>query len=404
MALVRPFSALRPRPDLAEWVASVPYDVVSTPEARDLAAGNPHSFLHVVRPEIDLPVDTDPYHDSVYAQAKAGLERLKEEGTLVRDEEPALYIYRQVMGGHSQVGVVGCCSVDEYDQDLIKKHERTRPDKEDDRTRHVVTLRAHAGPVFLTYPGRADIDAQVSRVMEEVPLYDFTAEDGVAHTVWRTSATDGITEAFSAVEALYVADGHHRSASASRTRAQMREEFGSGAWDHFLAVLFPADQLRIMAYNRVVHDLAGLDSNAFLAAVSGCMVVSEGGEPSPPEKGSFSMYFDGRWYGLRAPGSALAVEDPVARLDAAILQSQVLGPILGIEDPRTSKRIDFVGGIRGTDELVHRVDDRPGSVAFSLYPLGVDELIDVSDAGAVLPPKSTWFEPKLRSGLLVHEF
>ena len=249
LALVRPFSALRPRPDLAEWVASVPYDVVSTPEARDLAAGNPYSFLHVVRPEIDLPVDTDPYHDSVYAQAKAGLERLKEEGALVRDEEPALYIYRQVMGGHSQVGVVGCCSVDEYDQDLIKKHERTRPDKEDDRTRHVVTLRAHAGPVFLTYPGRADIDAQVSRVMEEVPLYDFTAEDGVAHTVWRTSATDGITEAFSAVEALYVADGHHRSASASRTRAQMREEFGSGGWDHFLAVLFPADQLRIMAYN-----------------------------------------------------------------------------------------------------------------------------------------------------------
>lgn len=404
MADVRPFAALRPRPELAERVASVPYDVVSTDEARILADGNPLSFLHVVRPEIDLPEGVDPYDDSVYAQAKIELERLKEEGALVRDGESALYVYRQVMGDHSQVGVVACCSVDDYDADRIKKHERTRQDKEDDRTRHVVTLRAHAGPVFLTYSERPDIDAQVSAVTETEPLYDFTASDGVRHTVWRTTAVDGICEAFAGVDALYVADGHHRSASASRARAHMRVSGGEGEWDRFLAVLFPAEQLRIMAYNRVVHDLAGMDVDRFMDAVAERMEVTGPASPAPAAKGSFSMYVDGRWIGLRASAEALGADDPVDRLDAAILQREVLGPILNIEDPRTSKRIDFVGGIRGTDELVRRVHDRPGSVAFSLYPLGIRELMDVSDAGAVLPPKSTWFEPKLRSGLLVHEF
>jgi uncharacterized protein (DUF1015 family) len=409
MAELRPFRALRPRPDMAAKVASVPYDVVDTAEARELAAGNPHSFLHVVRPEIDLPETTDIHDDAVYAQAPKALSRLVGEGVLVRDEEPALYLYRQIMDGHAQIGVVGCAAVDEYDRDLVKKHEKTRPDKEDDRTRHVLTLSAHAGPVFLTYRGTERIDAAVERVVSaEEPLYDFVAVDGVAHTVWRVPDGAEIAAAFREVPATYVADGHHRAASASRARAARRaasERFtGDEEVNFFLAVLFPGDQLRILPYNRVVHDLNGLSPEAFLARLRDIMAVTPAGPPSPDRKGRFAMYLGGAWHRLEAPREAVEADDPVASLDAAILQDLVLGPVLGIDDPRTSARISFVGGIRGTGELVRRVEANRDGVAFSLHPVSMDELMAVADAGRVLPPKSTWFEPKLRSGLLIHEF
>lgn len=408
MAVLRPFAALRPPADRAARVASVPYDVVDTREARALAEGNPDSFLHVVRPEIDLPEGTDLYSDAVYEQGRAGLEGLQRSGALTRDDQQAIYVYRQVMGDHSQVGVVGRCSVDEYDDGLIKKHEKTRPDKEDDRTRHVVTTRAHAGPVFLTYRGTPRIDSLVTAVMQGAPLYDFVADDGVAHTVWRVTDHDAICAAFGDVPCTYVADGHHRSASASRARAAMREQNpshdGTEDYNFFLAVLFPADQLMILPYNRLAHDLNGLSVDDFLVRVGEAMEVTEDAAPAPAERGSFSLYVGGRWYGLRAPASALENPDPVASLDAAILQDRVLAPILGIDDPRTSTRISFVGGIRGTDEMEARVNDRGDGCAFSLFPLGIDQLMDVADQNRVLPPKSTWFEPKLRSGLLVHTF
>ncbi len=408
MAELRPFRALRPRPDLASKVASVPYDVVDTAEARELAAGNPHSFLHVVRPEIDLPPETDIHDDEVYEQAPRALARLVEDGSLLRDDDRALYLYRQIMGNHAQIGVVGCASVDEYDRDLIKKHEKTRPDKEDDRTRHVLTLSAHAGPVFLTYRGTARIDAAVESVTAtEEPLYDFVAVDGVAHTVWKVPDPVELEEAFREVPALYVADGHHRAASASRARAARRDEAESFSGDEevnsFLTVLFPGEQLQILPYNRFVHDLFGASEAEFLERLGEVMKVTPGGPPSPDRKGAFSMYLGGEWFHLEAPRAAVEADHPVDSLDAAILQERVLGPILGIDSPRTSTRIDFVGGIRGTDELVKRVRDT-GGVAFSVFPLGVGELMAVADAGLVLPPKSTWFEPKLRSGLLIHEF
>ncbi|MAG59063.1 MAG: hypothetical protein CMJ83_22475 [Planctomycetes bacterium] len=408
MAVLRPLVALRPPSEHVARVASVPYDVVDTAEARALAEGNPMSFLHVVRPEVDLPEGTDLYSDAVYEQGLKGLVKLQADGALVRDDSPALYVYRQIMGDHSQVGVVGCCSVDEYDQDLIKKHEKTRPDKEDDRTRHLVTMRAHPGPVFLTYRADDRIDALVTAAMADPPLYDFVADDGVGHTVWRVDGADDLAGAFEAVPCTYVADGHHRTASASRARAAMRdqnqEHDGGEAYNRFLAVLFPANQLQILAYNRVVHDLNGRRPEAFLDALRAVMEVTEDASPTPSSRGGFSLYLDGRWYGLTAPSSALEQDDPVASLDAAILQTLVLDPLLGIVDQRTSDRISFVGGIRGTDELQERVESRGDGCAFSLYPLGVDQLLVVADDDRVLPPKSTWFEPKLRSGLIVHTF
>lgn len=409
MAVLRPFRALRPRPEVASEIASVPYDVVNTEEARALAEGHPLSFLHVVRPEIDLPPETDIHDDAVYAQAPKALARLIEDGHLIRDDQPGLFLYRQIMGDHSQVGVVGCGAVDDYDLDLLKKHEKTRPDKEDDRTRHVLTLSAHAGPVFSTYRGTARIDGIVESVIaRQEPLYDFTAVDGVRHTVWRVPSPDDLSEAFQEVPATYVADGHHRAASASRARAARREESEAFRPDDevnfFLTVLFPADQLAILPYNRFVHDLNGLSAEAFLERVGDVMKVTPDAAPSPDRKGDFSMYLGATWYRLEAPQEAVENEHPVDSLDAAILQDLLLGPILGIDDPRTSTRIDFVGGIRGTAELEKRVREAGGGVAFSVFPVSVDELMAVADAGLVLPPKSTWFEPKLRSGLLIHEF
>ena len=408
MATVHPLPALRPRPEHAARVAAVPYDVVDTAEARALAAGEPRSFLHVTRPEIDLPEGTDPHAPEVYRQGAAALAARIDDGTLVRDPDPALYVYRLTAGDHVQTGVMGRCAVDEYDADRIKKHEKTRPDKEDDRTRHLLALGCHPEPVFLTYRPEEEIDRWVAEATEtEDPLYDFVAADGVGHTVWRVPYGGGIDEAFAEVGALYVADGHHRSASASRARAARVQDDpsddGTAAYNFFLAVVFPADQVRILPYNRVVRDLGERSAEELLARLREDWEVTEGAAPEPAARGTFSMYLDGRWYGLAAPRRWVEADDSVESLDAAILQARVLEPLLGIGDPRTSERIDFVGGIRGTGELVRRVDVG-GGVAFSLHPVSVEELMAVADAGRVLPPKSTWFEPKLRSGLVVHEF
>jgi uncharacterized protein (DUF1015 family) len=386
----------------------VPYDVVNRQEAKALAADNPLSFLHVVRAEIDLPDAVSAYDPKVYAQAKANFSQMLAQGYFVRDPDETVYLYRQIMNGHAQVGLVACCLVDEYDNDRIKKHEKTRQDKEDDRTRHTLEIQANAGPVFLTYQGQPAIDRMVRTIVtEEAPLYDVTTVDGVQHTVWKVGDPKPFVDLFVAVPALYVADGHHRSASASRTRAHMRannpQHRGDEKYNRFLGVLFPADQLKILPYNRIVHDLNGLSAKAFVERVGKVFEVEAGAQASPAKRGEFSMFLDDQWYRLRAPKSLVENPDPVESLDAAILQTQVLGPILGIEDPRTSNRIDFVGGIRGTQVLGEHVRANPGSVAFSMYPTSVEELINVADAGRVLPPKSTWFEPKLRSGLLVHE-
>ena len=418
MALVRPFRALRPRPELASQVASVPYDVVDRAEATALAAGNPYSFLHVVRPEIDLPAATDPADPAVYAGAAAALERLVASGVLADDDGEALYVYRLTWEGRSQVGVVGCCAVDEYDAGRIRRHEKTRGDKVEDRTRLALAVRAHTGPVFLAYRGREEIDRQVAAAMASAPpLYDFVAADGVAHAVWRAAGGGELASAFGAVANLYVADGHHRAAAASRVRAAVRAEGrpggGAGEADFFLAVLFPGDQLRILPYNRIVLDLDGLSARAFLARLGEAFAISEGPPPAAPSAGGtaaatsaagLAMYLAGHWYELTASPEPVRRDDPAAALDAAVVQERVLGPILGIDDPRTSDRIEFVGGVRGAAELVRRVDARPGAVAFALRPVTLDQLMAVADAGRELPPKSTWFEPKLRSGLLVHRF
>lgn len=405
MANIRPFRAYRPELQVAPQVASVPYDVVDRDEAAALAQGNPLSFLHVSRAEIDLPRDVNPYSEEVYNQAQKAYESLIEAGHLVRDDAPQLYVYRLKMGEHVQTGVAAAYSVDEYDQDKIKKHEKTRKEKEDDRTRHIVQLRAQTGPVFLTYRGQAAIDALVEKATQGAPLYDMVAPDGISHTVWTVADPAALTAAFEAVPALYIADGHHRAASASRARARVKEEAGA-AWtgkedaNFFLAVSFPAEQLRILPYNRVVFDLQGQTPEAFLETVKAAFPVTEGAAPSPAQRGQVSMYLGGKWYGLTMPTSTST--SPSEGLDAAILQSKLLAPLLGIADPRTDKRIDFVGGIRGTGELVTRVDSGKAAVAFSMYPTSLGELMAISDADEIMPPKSTWFEPKLRDALLIH--
>ena len=404
MSLLAPLPALRPRPDRAAAVAAVPYDVVSTEEARALAEGNPHSFLHVTRPEIDLAPGADPHTEEVYALGRRNLDHLLADGVLLHDPVAALYPYRLEVDGHRQTGIMACVSVDEYDAGRIAIHEKTRPDKEDDRTRHLLAMGCHPEPVFLTYRAEEEIDRLVAEETElREPLYDFTAPDGVRHTMWRVTAPEHLVEAFAAVPTLYVADGHHRSAAASRARAELAAERGPGPWDRFLATVFPHDQLRILPYNRLVRDLGGLSSADLLARLGETMETVEPGGPEPGGKGRFAMYLDGRWHRLAAPAARVEDPDPVESLDAAILQAAVLAPLLGIDDPRTSERIDFVGGIRGSEELARRVDAGEAAVAFALHPLSVDELMAVADAGRVLPPKSTWFEPKLRSGLIVHE-
>jgi uncharacterized protein (DUF1015 family) len=408
MASIRPFRALRPVPEVAGRVSSVPYDVVSTEEARAQADGNPLSFLHVTRPEIDLPPGTDPHSDQVYARAVQNFEELKRSAPLILEPEASLYFYRLATGEHEQTGLAACYSLDEYDQGLIKKHEHTRRDKEDDRTRHMIDLRAQTGVVFLTYRASAEVDEIARHVCAERPLYDFTAADGVTHTVWRVSRANDLSAlaaAFERLPALYIADGHHRAASAARTRAVLREKGAStGELDTMLAVAFPDDQVRILPYNRVVKDLAGRSPQAFLAALEAKLPVRPG-EPVPARKGEASMYLAGRWYTLdlgatRQDGGNRT--DRIEGLDVSILQRVVLADLLGIGDVRSDPRIDFVGGARGTAALEQAVVNGGAAVAFSMYPVTVDDLMAIADAGGIMPPKSTWFEPKLRDGLLVH--
>ena len=406
MAVIRPFRALRPPAERAQAVAAVPYDVVNTEEARALADGNPLSFLHVSRPEIDLPPGTDLYSDAVYRKAVENFEKLIADCPLEKETEPSLYLYRLIMGDHEQVGIVACCSIDEYDNSTIRKHERTRRDKEDDRTRHMLMLRAQTGPVFLTYRARNEIDEQVNAAIGAEPLYDLTAADGVRHTIWRIDETDALVKSFESVPLLYIADGHHRAASASRARAELKQQSfahtGQEDYNFFLTVIFPDSQMQILAYNRTVRDLNGLSKEEFLDEVRAQFTITEDAKPEPPKRGNWSMYLEGKWYGLQLSPETTLPTGTVAMLDVSVLQDRLLDPILGIKDVRTDKRIDFIGGLRGTKELERLVDEGKAAVAFSLFPTTVEELLMVSDANEIMPPKSTWFEPKLRDGLLIH--
>jgi len=407
MATLHPFRALRPRPQDAARIAAVPYDVVNTEEARALAEGNPLSFLRASRAELELPAGTDPYSKAVYDRAAENFDKLKKDSLIVEDE-PSVYFYRLRMGGHEQTGIAACYSLDEYDRDVIKKHERTRRDKEDDRTRHMMALGAQTGPVFLTYRSSAAIDQIATRATAGSALIDFEAPDGVHHSVWRVTGADrdALVAAFAAVPALYIADGHHRAASAARARTEIkdsgakRQALGDGAdYTTFLGVAFPQNQVQILPYNRIVKDLGGQTPEAFLEAVRTRFEL-EAGPAEPAARGDISMYFKGAWHALR-PRVRPEV-DAIASLDVSVLQDQLLAPVLQIADIRTDKRIDFVGGARGTKELQSLVDSGKAAVAFSLYPVSISDLMSVSDAGGIMPPKSTWFEPKLRDGLLSH--
>ncbi len=415
MLRIRAFCGLVPDPAQVADVACVPYDVLNTDEARVLAEGKPNTLLRVDRAELELPPETNPYSDAVYAQAKKNFERLQTVGALRRESAPSVYLYQQRMGNHVQTGLAAVCHVDDYvheraenakAQDIIKKHEKTRQDKEDDRTKLIGTLRAQTGPVFLTYRGQPAIDAIISAQQKETPTFDFTAPDGIQHTVWRVSdpaTLQKLEGEFLKLPAAYVADGHHRTASAARVALELRAKGeGSVDSDWFLCVLFPGNQLQIMPYNRTVKDLNGLTNAEFLAKVGAAFSLAPTASPTPTQPGDIRMYLDGAWYALSWKPAADA--DPISRLDVQGLQQLLLDPILAVGDPRTSKRIDFIGGIRGTDELVKLVDSGKAAVAFSMYPTTVQQLMDIADADQIMPPKSTWFEPKLRSGLFVHTF
>lgn len=413
MAIVRPFRAVRPHETLADKVAALPYDVMNSEEAREMVKDNPYSFLHVDKSEVDLPASIDLYDQRVYDKARENIVKFIEDGTLVQEADKALYIYTLVMDGHPQTGLVSLASIDDYQNNVIKKHEFTRAEKEADRIRHVDVTNFHTGPIFLTYVYQEEI----TRIIEDYkknhdPLYDFIAEDGVQHTAWAIldeKIIEELKQKFEKVESLYIADGHHRAASAVRVGMMRREKnkdfTGDEEFNYFLSVIFPSNELRIMDYNRVVKDLNGCDSEQFMDAIRKDFTVTayEGEGPYRPErKHTFGMYLDGRWYKLEAKEHIIFDEDPLKRLDCKILQDHLLHPVLGIEDPRVDKRIDFVGGIRGLKELERRVE-KDMKVAFSMYPTTIMDLISISDAGMVMPPKSTWFEPKLRSGLFLHD-
>ena len=396
---IRPFSAVRPAPEKAAAVAAVPYDVVDTAEARALAAGNPASFLHVSRPEIDMPDGTDCSSPAAYAQARKALDALRASGTLVQDDSPRFYAYRQVMGDHAQTGIVATFDTKDYLAGILKQHEKTRTDKEDDRTRHIEVLSAHTGPAFLTYKDDAAIDALVADACAGAQLYDFVADDGIRHTVWEipSASNERLQSLFAAIPAAYIADGHHRSAAASRYAREHSFE-GESRW--FLAVAFPASQLKILPYNRLVADLNGLTADALLAKAREVFTITPAADGVPTSGRHARMFLAGSWYDLAwdVPEGT----DVVSSLDVSVLQDRFLAPVLGIDNPRTSPRISFMGGIRGTEELRARVEDGRAAVAFSMFPVTVGEMMAIADAGAVMPPKSTWFEPKLRSGLFVH--
>lgn len=410
MATVRPFKAFRPKPEFAGEVAAKPYDVLSSDEARHEVVGHPLSFLRVGKPEVDLDPALDHYDPKVYAKAKENLLKLIDQGVLVEDQAPFLYVYAQTMEGRIQYGIVGCASVEEYLNDTIKKHELTRKDKEEDRCKHVRATNSHSGPVFLTYPDNPQIDAIVSKITSTQAENDFEASDGIRHQTWvvRDFATiKTLQQLFAGVGSLYVADGHHRTAAAAimgRERKQANPQHrGDEEYNFFLAVCFPASQLRIFDYNRVVKDLNGLSTEEFFDKAKKTFSLSKiQGRPRLSNKGEFGLYLGSDWYMFFAPESLMMVSDPVERLDVTILQKHLLDPILGIKDPRTDKRIDFVGGIRGMDGLEKRVNSGEMKLAISMFPTSIHELIAIADAGKIMPPKSTWFEPKLRDGLFVH--
>jgi uncharacterized protein (DUF1015 family) len=411
MSLIKPFRGLCPVAGRSQEVVAPPYDVVDRAEAKALVEGRPWSFLHISRPEIDLPDETDPYDPSVYAQGRENLDRMIANGLLAREDKPCYYVYRLTMGAHVQTGIVATASVAAYDQGRIKKHEFTRPVKEDDRVRQIDALNAQTGPVFLVYSADPVVDRILMESSSGPADVDVTAErDGVRHQIWKIAQAhtiEALTAAFDAMPAIYVADGHHRSAAGSRVGNARREanpaHNGEESYNHFLSVIFPHDQMQILDYNRVVRDLNGLDADAFLAAVGAAFDLELRAEPfKPAHSGEFGMYLAGQWYRLRIHEERIPADDPVARLDVSLLQNNLIEPVLGISDPRRDDRIDFVGGIRGLEALEKRVDSADWAVAFALYPTTMQALMDVADAGEVMPPKSTWFEPKLADGLVSH--
>ncbi len=399
MATVTPFAALRPDPALAARVCELPYDVMSSAEAKVMAAGNPLSFLHVSKPEIDLADGTDPYSDAVYAMGRENFQKLIADGVLRRDPVPVFHLYRQVMGDHSQTGLVGLASCQEYLDNIVKKHELTRPDKEDDRVRHIEALDAQTGPVFLTYKAVPAIDALVTRVTAAAPEIDFTAPDGVRHSSWPVAGAEDIAllaGEFARMPALYIADGHHRSAAAGRIYQKRGGDTG------FLTVIFPHNQMNILAYNRVLKDLNGRTPEEILGALDRVFEIHANGSPVPAAKHQLGFYLGGKWHGLTFRPAFTHHRPTIDLLDVSLLQTEILAPLFDIDDPRTSRRIAFVGGIRGTAELEKLVDSGEFACAFSMFPTGIEDLMDIADAGGIMPPKSTWFEPKLRDAMFSH--
>jgi uncharacterized protein (DUF1015 family) len=402
MATIKPFAALRPKPELAAQICELPYDVMSSEEARQMAAGNPLSFLHVSKPEIDLPAGTDVYAAPVYDKGRENLTRLIQEGALRQDSKPAFYLYRQIMGQHAQVGLVAAASCEDYLKNIIKKHEFTRPDKEDDRVRHIETLNSQTGPVFLTYRAVPALDELNSKTTAGTPDIDFTAKDGVRHTAWviQDPATIAMIEAeFARIPCLYIADGHHRSAAAGRVY-QARQ--GAGHSGQFLTVIFPHNQMQILPYNRVLKDLNGASAAQLLERLDAVFIIKPDGAAKPTRKHELGFFLGGKWHTLHFRPQFAATSDPIEKLDVTLLQKYVLAPLFGIDDPRTSKRINFVGGIRGTAELEKLVNSGDYACAFSMFPTSIEDLMSIADAGGIMPPKSTWFEPKLRDAMFCH--
>jgi uncharacterized protein (DUF1015 family) len=402
MATIQPFAALRPDPKLADRICALPYDVLSSEEARQIAAGNPLSFLHVSKPEVDLPPSTDLYSPEVYAKGKANFRKLVDQGALRQDKEPCFYLYRQIMGQHQQVGLVAAASCEDYMCGTIKRHELTRPDKEDDRVRHIEALDSQTGPVFLIYRARTKMHELIARRTAQSPQIDFTASDGVRHTAWvvaETSDIDLIRTEFAPTESLYIADGHHRCAAAARV---YRARKGAGHSGSFLSVIFPHNQTQILPYHRVLKDLNGLAPAQLLEKLDSVFIVHPQGTAQPTRRHELGFYLAGRWHTLNFRPRFAATSDPLEKLDVTLLQKYVLEPIFGISDPRTSTRINFVGGIRGPAELQRLVDEGDYACAFGMYPTGIDELLAIADAGGIMPPKSTWFEPKLRDAMFCH--
>jgi len=412
MAIIKAFKGVRPKTDLAQQVASLPYDVMNAAEAKEMAKGNPYSFLHVSRAEIDMPAGTDEHSQQVYDKAKDSFYKMIADGVLAQDDKPLLYIYAQEMNQRRQFGLVASSSIDDYFNDVIKKHELTRPEKEQDRIEHMQTLHAHVGPIFLTYPQNDNIDAIVENVVVyQKPVYDFTTSDNIRHTVWVISESDAIENIISIfakqIPYTYIADGHHRTASAAKVGLKMREQnpahTGSEEYNFFLSVLFPDNQLAIMDYNRTVKDLNGNSTAEFLQRAGALFSINKTDNKKPAHLHQITMYLDGAWYEL-IPKEGSFTNDAIGILDISILQNNLLSPVLGIADPRTDKRIDFIGGIRGLEELERRVDSGEMKVAFALYPVSLQQLMDIANSGNIMPPKSTWFEPKLRDGLFSHLF